>query len=223
MARRSAHVLRGRSCRSSCTFRSCTFQAKYDFDLGPIMSLALGLATMGMMFVAIGLFLSSLTQESDHRGDLDVRRLAGTDRHFCARLCSSRHSSITRGRKGCDSWPFLYQIQSFGQGLLDFRFLAVHLSVCVFHAQPDGEGARNAVQPVTLDIRPSEARHLDEIRIAELYYRGKNSGWRPRPLAVGLVVAWILRGAPPGQSSTAEDDAQAPRSGYRDRMIAAVS
>ena len=32
-------------------------------------------------------------------------------------------------------------------------------------------------------------------------------------LAVGLVVAWILRGAPPGQAATAEDDADAPRSG----------
>jgi hypothetical protein len=41
-------------------------------------------------------------------------------------------------------------------------------------------------------------------------------------LAVGLVVAWILRGAPPGQAAAAEDDAEAPRSSYRDRMIAAV-
>ena len=41
-------------------------------------------------------------------------------------------------------------------------------------------------------------------------------------VAVGLVVAWILRGAPPGQSATAEDDAEAPRSGYRDRMVAGV-
>ena len=41
-------------------------------------------------------------------------------------------------------------------------------------------------------------------------------------LAVGLVVAWILRGAPPGQAAATEDDEQAPRSGYRDRNIAAV-
>ena len=41
-------------------------------------------------------------------------------------------------------------------------------------------------------------------------------------LAAGLVVAWILRGAPPGQAAKAEDDAEAPRSGYRDRMIAGV-
>lgn len=41
-------------------------------------------------------------------------------------------------------------------------------------------------------------------------------------LATGLVVAWILRGAPPGQAPRSEDDAESPRSGYRDRMIAGV-
>ena len=41
-------------------------------------------------------------------------------------------------------------------------------------------------------------------------------------LAVGLVFAWILRGAPPGQASKAEDDQDAPRSGYRDRMVTGV-
>ena len=40
--------------------------------------------------------------------------------------------------------------------------------------------------------------------------------------AVGLIVAWILRGAPPGQAVKAEDDSESPRSGYRDRMIAGV-
>lgn len=37
-----------------------------------------------------------------------------------------------------------------------------------------------------------------------------------------LVLYWTLRGAPPGQSAAAEDDDQAPRSGYRDRVVAAV-
>ncbi len=41
-------------------------------------------------------------------------------------------------------------------------------------------------------------------------------------LAAGLAVAWILRGAPPGQAATLEDDVDAPRSGYRDRLIVAV-
>ena len=37
-------------------------QAKYYFDLGPLVSLAIGLVTMGMMFVAIGLLFSALTR-----------------------------------------------------------------------------------------------------------------------------------------------------------------
>ncbi len=41
-------------------------------------------------------------------------------------------------------------------------------------------------------------------------------------VAAGLVVAWIMRGAPPGQKTALEDDADAPRSGYRDRTIAGV-
>src|SRR5262245_25724735 len=38
------------------------FQANFTFDLGPIFALGVGLLTMGMMFVAIGLLLSALTR-----------------------------------------------------------------------------------------------------------------------------------------------------------------
>jgi ABC-type uncharacterized transport system len=37
-----------------------------------------------------------------------------------------------------------------------------------------------------------------------------------------LVLTWALRGAPPGQAAEAEEDAEAPRAGYRDRIVAAV-
>ena len=37
-----------------------------------------------------------------------------------------------------------------------------------------------------------------------------------------LVLTWALRGAPPGQSAEAEEDDEAPRAGYRDRIVAAV-
>src|SRR5262249_26503775 len=37
-------------------------QAKFYFDVGPIIGLGVGLATVGMMFVAIGLFFSVLTR-----------------------------------------------------------------------------------------------------------------------------------------------------------------
>src|SRR5437763_14804289 len=37
-------------------------QGRYRFDVGPVASLTLGLTTIGMMFVAIGLFFSALTR-----------------------------------------------------------------------------------------------------------------------------------------------------------------
>ena len=38
------------------------YQGKLHFDLGPLASLMIGLTTVGMMFVAIGLFFSALTR-----------------------------------------------------------------------------------------------------------------------------------------------------------------
>jgi ABC-2 type transport system permease protein len=106
-------------------------QAKYDFDLGPIMCLALGLTTMGMMFVAIGLFLSSLTQNQIIAaiwtfivllflvGIFAIVYLVAAEQHY-AWADAIRFVAV------------FYQMQSFGQGLLDFRYIAVHLSVSFF-------------------------------------------------------------------------------------------
>src|SRR3954453_3800159 len=38
------------------------YQGEYHFDVGPVVALGVGLATMGMMLVAIGVFFSSLTR-----------------------------------------------------------------------------------------------------------------------------------------------------------------
>src|SRR5947209_8764842 len=38
------------------------YQARFRFDPGPLAALSIGLTTLGMMFVAIGLFFSSLTR-----------------------------------------------------------------------------------------------------------------------------------------------------------------
>ena len=42
-------------------------------------------------------------------------------------------------------------------------------------------------------------------------------------LAAFLALFWVLRGAPVGQAVYEEDDADAPRGGYRDRVVAAVA
>ncbi len=41
-------------------------------------------------------------------------------------------------------------------------------------------------------------------------------------LAAGLAISWVLRGAPVGQSAEEEADEDAPRSRYRDRVVAAA-
>ena len=62
------------------------YQAKYDFDIGPIMGLGLGLTTMGMMFVSIGLFLSSVTRNQIIAAIWTFVVVAGSGGHLCDRL-----------------------------------------------------------------------------------------------------------------------------------------
>ena len=107
------------------------FQAKFDFDLGPIMSLALGLTTMGMMFVAIGLFLSSLTRNQIIAAIWTFVVLLVLIVLFAIAYLFAAQQHYTWA-DGIRFMAVLYQIQSFGQGVLDFRFVAIHLSVCVF-------------------------------------------------------------------------------------------
>lgn len=107
------------------------FQAKYYFDLGPLLSLGIGLTTMGMMFVAIGLVFSALTRNQivaavwtfvvlflmvvlrdllDYYGPLQQAGWAEAIRFLAV----------------------YSQVLAFGQGKLDLRTIALHLSVCVF-------------------------------------------------------------------------------------------
>ena len=107
------------------------FQAKYDFDLGPIMSLSVGLTTMGMMFVSIGLFMSSLTRNQIIAAIWTFVVLLVLIVLFAIAyvFAAQQHYSWADGLRFV---AVLFQIQSFGQGVLDFRYIAVHLSVCVF-------------------------------------------------------------------------------------------
>ncbi|HZW30490.1 MAG TPA: GldG family protein [Isosphaeraceae bacterium] len=56
-----------------------------------------------------------------------------------------------------------------------------------------------------------------------LSFLGRGEVWvAGSALVVFLVLTWVLRGAPPGQAVESEDDLEAPRAGYRDRIVAAV-
>ena len=107
------------------------FQAKFDFDPGPMFTLALGLLTMGMMLVAIGLLLSALTRNQIIAAiwTFVVYFLMVVLVPLFYLFALRQHSPWA---DGVHFLALLYQIRSFGLGQLDLRVLVLHLSVCVF-------------------------------------------------------------------------------------------
>jgi ABC-2 type transport system permease protein len=106
-------------------------QARFYFDVGPVVSLAIGLTTLGMMFIAIGLLFSATTKNQ-------IVAAIGT---FVAMFLLIVLTLLLSGVGTMQNAPWtdavrfaavLYQVQSFGQGQLDLRYVAFHLSVCAF-------------------------------------------------------------------------------------------
>lgn len=108
------------------------YQGGYHFDVGPLLSLGAGLTTMGMMFIAIGLFFSSLTRNQLVAAVwtfvalfvLVVTSLLLlfflAERRWTGWVDAARHVAI------------LNQIHDFALGRIDLRTVALHLSVTVF-------------------------------------------------------------------------------------------
>jgi ABC-2 type transport system permease protein len=107
------------------------YQARFRFDPGPMLALSIGLTTIGMMFVAIGLFFSSVT-----RNQIIAAIWTFVVLFLLLLLTLLGYSfAIERQASWADAVRFvavLYQVQSFGTGRLDLRYIALHLSVCVF-------------------------------------------------------------------------------------------
>ena len=107
------------------------FQARYYFDLGPLLSLGIGLTTMGMMFVAIGLLFSALT-----RNQIVAAVWTFVVLFLMVVLTLLLYFYGARQQAGwAEAIRFLsvyVQVRAFGQGQLDLRTIALHLSVCVF-------------------------------------------------------------------------------------------
>jgi ABC-2 type transport system permease protein len=107
------------------------YQASFDFDVGPILTLGLGLTTMGMMFTAIGLLLSALTRNQIIAAIWTFSILFVLVVIFpVAYLFAARQH--VGWADGIRFVAILFQIQSFGLGQLDLRYLVVHVSVCIF-------------------------------------------------------------------------------------------
>ncbi len=107
------------------------YVGEYRFDLGPLLSLGIGLTTLGMMFVAIGLFFSALTRNQ-------IIAAIGTFVAMFLLIVLSMlgyNDALQRQTGWAEAIRFvsiLFQVHSFGSGQLDLRFLAVHLSVAAF-------------------------------------------------------------------------------------------
>ena len=104
---------------------------KFDFDLGPLASLAIGLTTLGMMFVAIGVFFSALTRNQIVAAIWTFAVL------FLLLLLTMTAYAYAAERQlaWAEALRFtavFYQVHEFGTGRLDPRFLVLHLSVCTF-------------------------------------------------------------------------------------------
>lgn len=107
------------------------YQGRYHFDVGPLASLVIGLTTLGMMFVSIGLFFSALT-----RNQIIAAIWTFVVLFLVVVLTLVAYSwAAERQATWAEAVRFvavLYQLQSFGSGKLDLRYLTLHLSVSAF-------------------------------------------------------------------------------------------
>lgn len=106
-------------------------QGRYPFDVGPFVSLGVGLTTMGMTFVAIGLFFSSLTRNQ-------VVAAVWTFVALFVLVVMTLLISYFPATRGWDGWAHaarhvaaIHQIHDFALGRLDLRTIALHLSACI--------------------------------------------------------------------------------------------
>ena len=103
------------------------YQAHFYFDLGPVLALGIGLTTVGMMFVALGLFFSSLT-----RNQIVAAIWTFVALFALIVLVPLVLLYAARQRPGwaevVQFTSILHQVRSFAVGRLDVRHLALHLS-----------------------------------------------------------------------------------------------
>jgi ABC-2 type transport system permease protein len=105
------------------------YQAKFQFDPGPMLALGIGLVTMGMMFVAIGLFFSALTRNQIIAAiwTFVVLFMLIVLTVLCYSYGVERQAPWTEAARFV---TLLYQLQTLGTGQLDVRYPVLHLSVC---------------------------------------------------------------------------------------------
>ncbi len=106
------------------------YQARFYFDVGPVLALGVGLTTMGMMFVAIGLLFSAMTR---HQIVAAIWTFVALFLLIVLVPLTLLFAARTRAgwAEAVQFTSILHQVRNFGIGRLDLRHLALHLSACV--------------------------------------------------------------------------------------------
>jgi len=103
-------------------------QARFEFDLGPLVSLLAGLLSLGMMFTAIGLLFSALT-----RNQIVAAIWTFVVLFMIVVLTPLVYFYAARQQadwaEGARHLAVLYQVQALGLGQLDLRVIVMHLSI----------------------------------------------------------------------------------------------
>lgn len=106
------------------------YQAGYHFDPGPILAMGIGLLSLGMMLISVGLFFSAITRNQV------IAAIATFAALFVLILASAVVADLGAIRRA--SWAesaaavsVLNQMTAFGSGRLDLRSLAIHQSITV--------------------------------------------------------------------------------------------
>lgn len=107
------------------------YQGKFHFDVGPVLALTIGLTTLGMMLVSVGVFFSTLTRNQIIAAIWTFVVLF----MLVLLLLVLYQYAIASGARWAEAVRFtsvFYQTQNFSSGQLDLRYLTLHLSVCGF-------------------------------------------------------------------------------------------
>ncbi len=104
-------------------------QGKFHFDIGPFISLSIGMLSLGLMFVAIGLFFSSLT-----RNQIVAAIWTFLTFFLFIFLTEAAYGyALAKQERWAELMQFLSvlnQVHAFAIGQLDLRILSVHFSIC---------------------------------------------------------------------------------------------
>jgi ABC-2 type transport system permease protein len=106
------------------------YQAHFYFDVGPVLALGVGLTTMGMMFVAIGLLFSAMTRNQIVAAIWTFVALFLMIVLVPLLLLFAARQHAGWG-EAVQFTSVLHQVRNFGMGRLDLRHLVLHLSACV--------------------------------------------------------------------------------------------